>query len=246
MIKAAHAGEAEEWIERMERLTDHATKGTKAVIPTEALQDQATIKIDNITIKAHLVDRAHTKTDAMLEVVEDQVLFTGDIVNNERLVVFENGSFRGSIKTIQQAEAMSIKKVVPGHGKTAGKEALTDNRELLNTIYTTAQALMEEGLEAHEMKPAMTEKLMKFQHWGNIEEEIGRYIIKAVLEAEQALCGANECCEGMTTRWRDKILFPVSRDFVSLYLRSGLEFPILDNHLHLDNRLHFIRNLITV
>lgn len=41
------------------------------------------------------------------------------------------------------------------------------------------------------------------------------------------LCGANECCEGMTTRWRDKILFPVSRDFVSLYLRSGLEFPIL-------------------
>jgi hypothetical protein len=71
-------------------------------------------------------------------------------------------------------------------GKTAGKETLSDNRELLSTIYTTAKNLTGEGLEAHEMKPEITEKLKKFQYWGNIQEELGRYIIKAVLEAEQA------------------------------------------------------------
>lgn len=186
MIKAAHAGEAEEWVERMERLTDHATAGTKAIIPTETLKDQQSIKVGDITIKPHLIDWAHTKTDAMLEVVEDKVLFTGDIVNNGRLVVFENGSFRGSIKSIQNAEAMPINKVVPGHGKTGGKEVLSDNRELLNTIYTTVKTLMEDDMEAHEMKPEVLKKLGQYQSWGNVENEIGRYIIKAVLEAEQA------------------------------------------------------------
>ncbi len=36
------------------------------------------VKIDNITIKSHLNEIAHTKTDAMFVIVEDKVLITGD------------------------------------------------------------------------------------------------------------------------------------------------------------------------
>ena len=85
-------------IKTMESLTERATQGTEAVIPTEALKNAQLIKIDEITIKAHLAQKkAHTTSDAMYEILEDKVLFTGDNINHRRIVRMDDGSFAGQI-----------------------------------------------------------------------------------------------------------------------------------------------------
>ncbi len=184
MIEEAKAGKAESWLENMKTLTEGATEGTKAVIPGIALEDGQELRIDNITIKVHLNEIAHTKTDAMFEILEDKVLITGDNSFNERMPRLDDGSFIGNMKAMDDALRLDVAVVVPGHGPAGGKEVLSGFRNFLNIIYDTSKTLRNEDMEAFEMKPVIVGKMEKFQKWESFDENIGKLISIAVLEAE--------------------------------------------------------------
>ena len=184
LIEEAKAGEAESWIKLMMALTEGATEGTEAIIPTIALENNQEVKIDNITIKAHLNKLAHTKTDAMYEIVEDKVLVTGDNTFNMRMPRLDDGSYVGNMMAMDVALALDIKVVVPGHGPAGGKEVLSDFREFLYIIYDTSKKLLDDDMESFEMKPIIVKKLKKYQEWENFDDAIGKLISVAVLEAE--------------------------------------------------------------
>jgi glyoxylase-like metal-dependent hydrolase (beta-lactamase superfamily II) len=184
MIEEAKAGEAESWIANMKTLTEGATEGTKAIIPTIALEDSQEYKIDNITIKAHLNEIAHTKTDAMFEILEDKVLITGDNSFNERMPRLDDGSFTGNIKAMNKALSLNIDVVVPGHGPAGGKEILNNFRNFLSVIYDNSKIMMNEDMDPFEMKPIIVAKMGEFQSWSSFDDNIGRLISLAALEAE--------------------------------------------------------------
>ena len=184
-IEEGKSGAAKEWLDIFLSASGGTIKGTKIVLPTIALADQQIVKIDNISIKSHLSDWAHTKTDVMLEVLEDKLLFTGDTVNNERIVPFEGGSFRGSIEIISKVMKLDIKTVVPGHGLTTSSDVLATYKAGLESTYQSAKLLDDEGLESYEMKDKVLASNTAFKNWDGWEEEIGRYLIQAVLEIEQ-------------------------------------------------------------
>ncbi len=184
MINEAKNGEAESWINLMKTLTEGATKDTKIVYPTTALKEGEAIKIDNITIKVHLNKKAHTKTDAMFEILEDKVLITGDNAFRARMPRLDDGSYVGNIKAMEVGLALDIEKVIPGHGPVGGKEVLSEFRDFLKIIYDTSKTLADDDMEAFEMKPIIVNKLKKFKTWDNFEGAIGKLISVAVLEAE--------------------------------------------------------------
>jgi len=184
MITEAKGGEGQVWLDLMESLTEGATSGTKATYPTSALKDQQEVKIDNITIKAHLNEFAHTKTDAMYQVMEDKVLVTGDNAFNNRMTRLDDGSYLGNIKAMDTALNLDIDVVVPGHGPSGGKEVLSNFREFLYIVYDTSKTLLDDDMEPFEMKPIIIEKLEKYQGWENFDGAIGKLISVAVLEAE--------------------------------------------------------------
>ena len=184
MIAEAKAGEGESWIGLMESLTKGATKGTKVIFPDIALKNGQEVIIDNITIKSHLNKLAHTKTDAMFEIKEDKVLITGDNAFNQRMPRLDDGSYVGNIKAMDLGLALDVKAVIPGHGAVGGKEILSNFREFLHTIYDTSKTLMDDDMEAFEMKPTIVKKLEKYKNWDNFDGAIGKLISVAVLEAE--------------------------------------------------------------
>ncbi len=184
MIEEAKAGEAESWISIMNTLTEGATEGTKPVIPSIALENEQEIKIDNITIKSYLSEIAHTKTDAMFVILEEKVLITGDNNFNKRMPRLDDGSFAGNIKVLDDAMNLDIDVVIPGHGPSGGKEILTTFRDFLNIIYQTSKELREDDAEPYEMKPIIVEKLEKYKDWESFDDNIGKLISIAVLEAE--------------------------------------------------------------
>lgn len=186
MIEEAKAGEAKTWVDLMENLTEGATKGTVAVIPDIELSDGQEVKIDNITVRTHLNEWAHTKTDAMFVVLEEKLLITGDNVTYHRIARMNDGSFRGNIDAINNAMDYDVKVVVPGHGPTGGKEVLESFHKYLSTIYTAAEEAVEEGMEGYEVKDAVAEKLADYKNWPGFEDEYGRHISLAILEAEDA------------------------------------------------------------
>lgn len=184
MIAEANAGEAENWISLMNTLTKGATEGTKAVIPANSLQDGQEVTVDNITIKAHLSEVAHTKTDAMFEIIQDKVLVTGDNNFNGRMPRLDDGSYVGNMKALDRGLKLDVEVIVPGHGPSGGKEILSNFHDFLSIIYFNSKTLMEEDIEPFEMKPVIVKKLERYHNWVNFEGSIGKLISIAVLEAE--------------------------------------------------------------
>jgi len=184
MIAEAEAGEGQVWIDRMMTLTEGATEGTKITIPTIALEDKQVVTIDNITIKSHLNELAHTKTDAMFEIAEEKLLITGDNAFNSRMPRMDDGSYVGNMKAMDFGLTLDIETVIPGHGPIGGKEILKNYRDFLYIVYDNSKTLLDEDLEDFEMKPIIMEKLEEYKAWTNFEGAIGKLISVAVLEAE--------------------------------------------------------------
>ena len=185
MIEIAKEGEGQVWVDRMLSLTKGASKETVVTFPTDALKDQQEIKIDNITIKAHLNEKAHTLTDAMYEIVEDKVLITGDNAFNNRAPRLDDGSYVGNMAVMDKAMKLPIEIVVPGHGPVGGKEVLENFKEFLSLVYNTTKKEMDNDLEAHEIKPKVIALMHKYKDWTNFEGAIGKLVSVAALEVEE-------------------------------------------------------------
>jgi glyoxylase-like metal-dependent hydrolase (beta-lactamase superfamily II) len=186
MIEQANAGEAESWLELMERMTEGASKGTKAVIPGHALKDGEEISVGGVTFRAHLTDWAHTRTDAMIEIVEDSVLSTGDIILYKRIGRMIDGSFRGNIRACERVLAMGLTYYIPNHGPAGGPEVVKPFCNYLKTLYAEVGRLYEEGLSDFEMKDAVVASLSEYKDWSGFGDQVGKHISLAVLEIEQA------------------------------------------------------------
>ena len=186
MIEQAHAGQAESWVEMMLRLTEGASKGTEAVIPDQVLEDGQEIRVGDVTFRIYLSDWAHTKTDAMVEVVEDSLLATGDNALYQRIGRMDDASFRGNIAACRQALDLKMKHYIPGHGDSGGPEVIEPFCNYLEVLYAKVAELYEEGLSDFEMKDTVVESLSAYKEWSGFSDEVGRHISLAVLEIEQA------------------------------------------------------------
>ena len=184
MIAKAQAGEAQSWVNTMSRLTQGYTEGTRAVIPTLVTADGTTTKIGNRVFTVHLSNDAHSKSDIMIG-VDNGVLFTGDNVLNKRVARMDDGSFVGTIKEIDRALALPVKVIVPGHGKTGGREVLTAQKAYLQTLFDAVKTEYDLGKSDFEMKPVVEKKLAKFKHWHGFDAALGKHVSLAVLEIEQ-------------------------------------------------------------
>jgi glyoxylase-like metal-dependent hydrolase (beta-lactamase superfamily II) len=184
MIAKARAGEAETWIKFMSQRTQGYTDGTRAEIPGIAAFDGMASKIGNRWFKIHAPENAHSKTDIMIE-VDNGVLFTGDNVINHAVRRMDDGTFVGSIKAIDHALAIPATVIVPGHGKTGGREILTAQRDFFQTLFDAVKIEYDAGKSDFEMKPAVVQKLAAFKKWHGFDTALGKQISLAVLEVEQ-------------------------------------------------------------
>ena len=185
MIRRAHDGEGAHWVSLMSSATEGFTDGTEAVIPRQAVDDSETLQIHGKTFRIYAPGKAHSGTDIMIEYVDESVLFTGDNVLYKRIARMDDGTFSGNIDACRLAIDIGASHYVPGHGPVGGIEVPTSFLAYLQTLYSEVERLYEEGLQAFEMKDPVVAKLVTYRDWVNFDDEVGRHISLAVLEAEQ-------------------------------------------------------------
>ncbi len=186
MIEMAGEGEAENWISLMVNLTNGATSGTEAVIPDQALADGQVFELPGLTVRVHLTEHAHTLTDAMVEFVGESVVVLGDNGLYGRLGRMDDGSFRGNIEALDRALELGAEWYVPGHGQTGGREAAAEFRDYLDRVYRAAVDGVDQMLAPFEIKEQVLAEFGPWQSWNGFDEEFGKHLSLAVLEAEQA------------------------------------------------------------
>ncbi len=185
LIKQAEGGEAQNWMDLMIQLTQGATEGTLAVIPDQPVQDGDIMNYGEISISVHHSGPAHTDTDIALLVSPNNVLFSGDLVFNDRVGRMDDGTYTGLATTLEALIALSPEHVVPGHGQTEDATLLEESLRLYAGIYEVVEEKFEEGLSDYEIKPFVVERLSEFADWGGFDESIGRLVSLAYLEVEE-------------------------------------------------------------
>jgi glyoxylase-like metal-dependent hydrolase (beta-lactamase superfamily II) len=185
MIKQAHNGADAFWLKLMSDMTGGYTDGTRAVIPTVEAADGQEFKIGGKTFRIHSSTDAHSKTDLMIELVEDRTLFTADNVLNHQVMNIRDGTFKGVMKATDRALALNMARYVPGHGKTGDRRFVEDQKAYFDTLMAEVRRMYNDGKSDYEMKPVIAEKLKAYQDWAEWDANLGQQISLAILEIEQ-------------------------------------------------------------
>ncbi len=184
MIEGAHGGQAKRWLDLIDQLTEGFTRGTRPVIPAVPVVEDQRFVAGGITFRILAPPKAHSGTDIMIHVVEEDVLFLGDNVMNGRLGGMGDGTFRGNIAACERALAVPAQVFVPGHGRTAGKEIVAAYRDYMSILFDTARAEYDQGKQDYEMKDTIRAKMGRYTGWEGFDLNFGRHISVAVLEIE--------------------------------------------------------------
>ncbi len=182
-IALLNAGDDRFWLNVFsERLGDDFA-GTKAVIPSTPAESKQ-YRIGDLTFKVVLFDKAHTATDLMVYVVDDSVLFTGDVVNNEHFSFMGHGNFKGAYEATQKALAMNPKRVVVGHGHSGNIELVKAYAHIYQTLRDVVGKYYGQGLMEFEMKPMVVTELDAYKNWSGFDRQIGPYISQLISELD--------------------------------------------------------------
>ncbi|MBT3308854.1 MAG: MBL fold metallo-hydrolase [Gammaproteobacteria bacterium] len=184
MIADAKAGEGASWNRNLEKLTEGFTAGTSLVFPTVALNHGDEVKIGNLTFRMHHYGEGHSKTDMMIEVVEDQTVFLGDNAMVERLGGMQSGTFQGNIAVLNEVLKSEAKTWVPGHGTSGDRSVVTTYRDYLAAVYDGARYAFNEDLDSSEVKSVVAKRTTAYQAWAGYDFEMGRHANQAYLEVE--------------------------------------------------------------
>ena len=185
MIKQARNGADAFWIKLMSDLTRGYTEGTRAELPTVEAADGQAFRIGGKTFRIHSSTHGHSKTDLMIEIVEDRILFTGDNVLARQVMNLRDGTFKGVMQETERALALDAKLYVPGHGKSGDRKLVEEQKAWFDILIPEVRRLYDEGMSDYEMKPILVEKLKAYKDWAEFETNLGPMISLAILEVEQ-------------------------------------------------------------
>ena len=177
------------WRSMMERWTNGATVGTRVVAPNRDAVHGTVLRFGDTTLRVHHFGRAHTEADLCIEVVEDRVVYVGDVAMNGRIANMDDGSYVGTLKAFDALERdLPGALWVPGHGR-ASRSLLAEQRELFAGIYGNCVAAVKAGEDEAQARrrvladPKVAVHATRTQGW---DGNIGKYISLAYLEAEKA------------------------------------------------------------
>jgi glyoxylase-like metal-dependent hydrolase (beta-lactamase superfamily II) len=105
-----------------------------------------TIDLGDVHVRCVAVGPTHTRGDTGLFVVEDGVLFAGDVVMNESfLAAGDASSMTAWLKAFDTFEAMHPTTIVPSHGAIGTGALIAANRTLMTAVRDRAAALKAQG-----------------------------------------------------------------------------------------------------
>jgi glyoxylase-like metal-dependent hydrolase (beta-lactamase superfamily II) len=159
-----------------ELLKDYRTRPANILFDKEYKLDLG----GGVTVGLYWFGAAHTKTDELILVEPDSVLFSGDVVQNKTgpYLYCADCTPRGWLAVLDQIAKLNPKIVVPDHSAPGDASLIAGEQGLMRDLVTRTKALKAEGKSADEARHILAPEIQaKYQDWtglGRIEDAIGR------------------------------------------------------------------------
>ena len=143
----------EDWdseFQRFPRLFEGHESIPGLTYPTTTFTDQMTVFLGNRRVDIKQIGRAHTAGDAVIHVPDQNVMFTGDIVEYHSACYCGDGHFADWGQTLDNIKAYDVDAIAPGRGDAlVGKEmvnaAIENTRDFVESTYRPVQRIAARG-----------------------------------------------------------------------------------------------------
>ncbi len=154
--------------------------------PPDILFDhEATLDLGGVTVRLVWLGPAHTRGDNNIFVVEDGVLFTGDVVINRFFPIFPDADASGKnwLSILDQLDEFHPHTIVPGHGEVGGAALISAERTYLKAVQSRVVELKAQGKSSEETAQLLSAEFRaKYPDWENpgwIADAAKRFYIEA-------------------------------------------------------------------
>ncbi|MGD1884981.1 MAG: MBL fold metallo-hydrolase [Paracoccaceae bacterium] len=118
--------------------------------PTTTFSDAMTVYLGKRRVDIKHIGRAHTAGDAVIHVPDENVMFTGDIVEDHSACYCGDGHFADWSNTLDAIKAHEVAAIAPGRGgaligKEAVDRAIESTRDFVNSTYKPAARVAARG-----------------------------------------------------------------------------------------------------
>ena len=154
--------------------------------PPDILFDhEAKLDLGGVTVRLVWLGPAHTRGDNNIFVVEDGVLFTGDVVINRFFPIFPDADASGKnwLSILDQLDEFHPRTIVPGHGEVGDASLISKERTYLKAVQSRVVELKAQGKSSEETAQLLlVEFRAKYPDWENpgwIADAAKRFYIEA-------------------------------------------------------------------
>ena len=143
---------------RMQRTLGSELYGKTKIVNLDTIVDNnLTLKLgDKVFEIKQLVKKAHTQGDLTVYLPNEMVLFAGDTVFNGRVTSLRDGSLIGSIKILEEIEALRPKVIIGGHGYRTDVNATKVLKRYLLEMKEEVQKALDDDVSMEEITKKVT------------------------------------------------------------------------------------------
>ena len=116
----------------------------EVVLPWITFDGRMDLSVGSTPVELHHVGPAHTRSDTVVWLPRQRVLYAGDIVLSEATPFCVMGSVAGMLAAVERLREFDARVVVPGHGPVVGPEALDATEAYMRML----QKIAAEGVAA--------------------------------------------------------------------------------------------------
>jgi glyoxylase-like metal-dependent hydrolase (beta-lactamase superfamily II) len=143
----------EDWdseFQRFPRLFEGSESIPGLTYPTTTFSDSMTVYLGKRRVDIRQIGRAHTAGDAVIHVPDQNVMFTGDIVEDHSACYCGDGYFGDWGSTLDRICTYDVDAIAPGRGaalvgKDAVARAIASTRDFVNSTYAPAAKVAARG-----------------------------------------------------------------------------------------------------
>lgn len=143
----------EDWdseFQRFPRLFEGYESIPGLTFPTTTFNDRMTVHLGKRRVDLMHLGRAHTAGDIVIHVPDENVMFTGDIVEDHSACYCGDGHFADWGNTLDAIKAYDVNSIAPGRGgaligKEAVNRAIESTRDFVDSTYAPAARVAAQG-----------------------------------------------------------------------------------------------------
>ena len=150
-----------------------ALEGVELVDPHETYEDETELDLGGRTVQLRTWGVAHTRSDQVVFLPAERILFTGDLVEERIFAIYphfppNDADVDGDrwIEVLRRLEALDPAIVVPGHGAVADVGVITTAREYHELLRAETLRLAAEGRDADEAVAELEPRILaRYPDW---------------------------------------------------------------------------------